>query len=112
MEIPSAEKLASKLGMSSGGDGHWRQEQKQEDGSVRGRYGYTDSNGLVKIVEYYADDSGFHVLHVKTQVPKHHVDSDAHHDTFSPFLGVLPPFIADRHRDDDPGSMDFPVNEI
>ncbi|XP_003743885.1 uncharacterized protein LOC100902414 [Galendromus occidentalis] len=112
VEVPSAEKLASRFGLGPVADGHWRQEQKQEDGSVRGRYGYTDPSGLVKIVEYFADDSGFHVLHVKTQAPKHQVDSDIHHDTFSPFLGVVPPFVARSRNQHQPDRMDFPINEI
>lgn len=95
--------------------GHFRQEERLEDGSVRGRYGYTDPNGLVKIVDYFADESGFHILHVKTQAPKKkdpRRESD-HSEPFGPFLGVLPPFLpkykSDAANDD---LDDFPINEI
>ncbi|OQR70614.1 hypothetical protein BIW11_11524, partial [Tropilaelaps mercedesae] len=96
--------------------GHFRLEERMEDGSVRGRYGYTDPNGLLKIVEYFADDSGFHILNVKTQSPKAKQESKVidHPEPFGPFLGVLPPFLQ-RYKSDlpsDNNKLDFAVNEI
>lgn len=95
--------------------GHFRQEERLEDGSVRGRYGYTDPNGLIKIVDYFADESGFHILHVKTQAAKrkNQRKEPEHSEPFGPFLGVLPPFLPKYKSgvtNNDLG--DFPVNEI
>lgn len=95
--------------------GHFRHEERLDDGSVRGRYGYTDSNGLQKVVEYFADESGFHILHVKIQAPSQNSPAKAtdHPEPFSPFLGVLPPFVP-KYKSDvaSDGHNDFAVNEI
>ncbi|GFR30959.1 uncharacterized protein TNCT_159411 [Trichonephila clavata] len=38
-----------------------RQETANENGSVKGKYGYVDPNGTYREVEYNADENGYHV---------------------------------------------------
>ncbi|GFS42041.1 cuticle protein 16.8 [Nephila pilipes] len=37
-----------------------RQEIRQENGDVKGSYGYVDPAGVYRKVEYYTDESGYH----------------------------------------------------
>ncbi|XP_074593007.1 uncharacterized protein LOC141848816 [Brevipalpus obovatus] len=41
------------------GNNQYRREEADADGTIKGSYGYTDSNGLYRIVEYIADKLGF-----------------------------------------------------
>lgn len=41
------------------GNVHFRQEQGDQSGSVKGSYGYTDNNGLNRVVDYVSDAGGF-----------------------------------------------------
>jgi hypothetical protein len=41
------------------GNGQYRREEGDSNGVVRGSYGYTDANGLYRIVDYVADQDGF-----------------------------------------------------
>lgn len=41
------------------GNQHYRKEQSDGSGTIRGTYGYQDTNGLYRIVEYIADATGF-----------------------------------------------------
>lgn len=45
-----------------------RQEQQDATGKVTGSYTITDANGATRIVEYYADDTGFHA-NIKSNEP-------------------------------------------
>ncbi|GBL75720.1 hypothetical protein AVEN_155024-1 [Araneus ventricosus] len=45
-----------------------REENKNEDGVVRGSYGYRDSLGLYRHVSYVADADGFHAV-LRTNEP-------------------------------------------
>ena len=53
-------------------DGHGtsqhREEEKNEDGVVRGSYGYRDATGIYRHVSYEADKNGFHAV-VRTNEP-------------------------------------------
>lgn len=47
---------------STGGDGPaqiWREERKQPDGTIIGKYGYVDPNGEERVVEYTASPTQF-----------------------------------------------------
>ncbi|XP_064487465.1 larval cuticle protein A3A-like [Ornithodoros turicata] len=89
-----------KFGYDTGDDPaqHFRQEERAQDGTVRGRYGFVDPNGYLRVVEYVADESGFHVIHTKTEIPKFKTRTVTRPHT--PFLGPLPPFIPKPDRDD------------
>lgn len=50
------------------GNTHYRNEQGDEQGNVRGTYGYTDNQGLYRIVEYVADANGFRAT-IRTNEP-------------------------------------------
>jgi len=50
------------------GSKSFRQEEGSVDGMVKGSYGYTDADGVYRMVEYYADETGFHAV-VKTNEP-------------------------------------------
>lgn len=41
------------------GNNQFRREEGDSTGAVRGSYGYTDANGVYRIVDYIADDNGF-----------------------------------------------------
>lgn len=41
------------------GNNQFRREESDSTGTVRGSYGYTDANGVYRIVDYVADDNGF-----------------------------------------------------
>lgn len=41
------------------GNGQYRKEESNEDGAVRGTYGYMDAGGIYRHVEYVADENGF-----------------------------------------------------
>ncbi|KAK8761607.1 hypothetical protein V5799_027129 [Amblyomma americanum] len=70
---------------------NFRQEERTSDGTVRGRYGFTDANGYLRVIEYVADETGYHVIHTKTELPQHRPRSTV--KPHAPFLGPLPPFI-------------------
>lgn len=38
----------------------FRSEQRMPGGAVRGSYGFRDANGVYRLVEYVADETGFH----------------------------------------------------
>ncbi|GBM67598.1 hypothetical protein AVEN_44746-1 [Araneus ventricosus] len=50
------------------GNTHYRDEEADESGTVRGSYGYTDATGLFRIVAYTADSNGFRA-NIKTNEP-------------------------------------------
>lgn len=50
------------------GNTHYRNEQGDEQGNVKGTYGYTDAQGLYRIVEYVADANGFRA-NIRTNEP-------------------------------------------
>ena len=50
------------------GNRQYRKEESDAAGTVRGSYGYTDANGLFRIVEYIADINGFRA-NIKTNEP-------------------------------------------
>jgi len=50
------------------GNRQYRKEEADGQGVIRGSYGYTDANGLYRIVEYVADAAGFRA-NVKTNEP-------------------------------------------
>ncbi|GBM91705.1 hypothetical protein AVEN_14911-1 [Araneus ventricosus] len=47
---------------------HYHQEQADASGTVRGSYGYTDVQGLYRVVDYIADASGFRAS-IRTNEP-------------------------------------------
>ncbi|XP_035219559.1 larval cuticle protein 16/17-like [Stegodyphus dumicola] len=83
----------------------FREETRDADGIVRGRYGFIDPLGALRIIDYMADHTGFHVLSALRLTPET--------STFSvpstprptrpsrppkpkprlPFLGPIPPFL-------------------
>ncbi|CAG2101264.1 unnamed protein product [Medioppia subpectinata] len=50
------------------GNEQYRRESGDTQGVVRGSYGYTDANGLHRIVDYVADDDGFRAT-IRTNEP-------------------------------------------
>ncbi|PRD31841.1 UNVERIFIED_CONTAM: Cuticle protein 10.9 [Trichonephila clavipes] len=50
------------------GNVHYRNEEGDASGTVRGTYGYTDNQGLFRVVEYIADASGFRA-NIRTNEP-------------------------------------------
>ncbi|UYV73549.1 hypothetical protein LAZ67_10004091 [Cordylochernes scorpioides] len=50
------------------GNTQYRQESGDQSGTVRGTYGYTDTNGVFRVVEYVADAGGFRAT-VRTNEP-------------------------------------------
>ena len=40
-------------------DESYREETRDANGRVQGRYGYVDPNGILRTVEYLADEYGF-----------------------------------------------------
>ncbi|GIY28165.1 hypothetical protein CDAR_208111, partial [Caerostris darwini] len=50
------------------GNSHYRTEEGDASGTVRGTYGYTDNQGLYRVVEYVADAGGFRA-NVRTNEP-------------------------------------------
>ncbi|XP_077539309.1 larval cuticle protein 16/17-like [Haemaphysalis longicornis] len=86
---------------------NFRQEERTSDGTVRGRYGFTDANGYLRVIEYIADDTGYHVIHTKTELPQQHNRPRSTVKPHAPFLGPLPPFIPrpQPEEDDDEGDQ-------
>ncbi|GIY75137.1 cuticle protein 10.9 [Caerostris darwini] len=50
------------------GNTHYRNEQGDQSGAMRGSYGYTDNQGLYRVVDYVADAGGFRA-NVRTNEP-------------------------------------------
>ncbi|KAG8186252.1 hypothetical protein JTE90_004228 [Oedothorax gibbosus] len=50
------------------GNTQFREENKDEDGVVRGSYGYRDPSGMYRHVSYVADAGGFHAV-LRTNEP-------------------------------------------
>ncbi|XP_035216965.1 keratin, type I cytoskeletal 9-like [Stegodyphus dumicola] len=50
------------------GNTHYRNEQGDQNGNVQGSYGYTDVQGLYRVVEYVADANGFRA-NIRTNEP-------------------------------------------
>ncbi|GIX91895.1 cuticle protein 10.9 [Caerostris extrusa] len=50
------------------GNTHYRNEQGDQNGAVRGSYGYTDNQGLYRVVDYVADAGGFRA-NIRTNEP-------------------------------------------
>ncbi|XP_013794683.1 cuticle protein 6-like [Limulus polyphemus] len=81
----------------SGPGQSFKQEERAENGTVRGRWGYIDPYGNLRVTEYLADATGYHILHrrivnlhseepiVKPPRPVKRPPG--------PFIGPLPPFI-------------------
>ncbi|CAL1277301.1 unnamed protein product [Larinioides sclopetarius] len=69
----------------------FREETRDSDGTVRGRYGYIDPLGTLRIVDYMADHTGFHIISSvqltsqTTRKPRDPIQL--------PFLGAIPPFL-------------------
>ncbi|BET01368.1 Insect cuticle protein [Nesidiocoris tenuis] len=51
-----------KFGFDTGGgkNRHFRYEEKDQKGNVKGHYGYYDKTGKLQVVNYHADEHGFH----------------------------------------------------
>ncbi|XP_076340525.1 uncharacterized protein LOC143241008 [Tachypleus tridentatus] len=81
----------------SGPGQSFKHEERAENGSVLGRWGYIDPYGYLRVTEYLADATGYHILHqriinlysedliVKPPRPVKRPPG--------PFIGPLPPFI-------------------
>ncbi|OTF73083.1 cuticular protein-like protein [Euroglyphus maynei] len=68
-EIPQAPQPFSFGFASMANDGtQSRQESQDASGKVTGSYTIVDANGAQRIVEYYADDTGFHA-NIKSNEP-------------------------------------------
>ncbi|KAH6928112.1 hypothetical protein HPB50_012101 [Hyalomma asiaticum] len=89
-----------KFGYDTGAEQqNFRQEERTSDGTVHGRYGFTDANGYLRVIEYIADETGYHVIHTKTELPQNRPRSTV--KPHAPFLGPLPPFIPRPHPDEE-----------
>lgn len=60
VEFPKPYEFGFKMDDGNGTVQH-REETASENGSVRGKYGYVDANGMYREVEYNADENGYHV---------------------------------------------------
>ncbi|GFY23285.1 uncharacterized protein TNCV_3939811 [Trichonephila clavipes] len=69
----------------------FRQEERGPEGEVKGRYGYVEPSGALRVVEYRADSTGFHILKTRTLVPD--MKPKPAVKVRTPFVGPLPPFI-------------------
>ncbi|KAF8778229.1 cuticle protein 6-like [Argiope bruennichi] len=69
----------------------FRQEERGPGGEVKGRYGYVEPSGALRVVEYMADSTGFHILKTRTLVPD--MKPKPAVKVRTPFVGPLPPFI-------------------
>ncbi|XP_035218693.1 uncharacterized protein LOC118191936 [Stegodyphus dumicola] len=58
-EILKPYEFAYKLNDGNGSSQH-RQEIRNENGDIRGSYGYVDPLGIYRKVEYYTDTNGYH----------------------------------------------------
>ena len=68
-EVPQKPQPFSFGFMSMAKDGSQsRQEQQDNSGKVTGSYSITDANGITRIVEYFADETGFHA-NIKSNEP-------------------------------------------
>ncbi|XP_054709815.1 uncharacterized protein LOC129219445 [Uloborus diversus] len=88
----------------------FREETRDSDGTVRGRYGYIDPLGALHIVDYMADHTGYHILstlRLTPEKPSTVAPSTPRTTTTRPtrspkprkklpFLGAIPPFLP-RH---------------
>ncbi|XP_076357702.1 uncharacterized protein LOC143250688 [Tachypleus tridentatus] len=94
----------------SGPSQSFRHEEKAYNGTVRGRWGYINPYGYLKVTEYEADDTGYHIIRQRTVQLK--VDKIVMYPPrpveipYGPFIGPLPPFI---HR---PTSSFDTVNKL
>jgi Insect cuticle protein len=43
------------------GDGSFRYETRDRQGQVQGKFGYVDTNGLLRVVEYIAGSTGYRI---------------------------------------------------
>ncbi|GIX81081.1 uncharacterized protein CEXT_598341 [Caerostris extrusa] len=66
----------------------FRQGREGPEGEVKGRYGYVEPSGALRVVEYKADASGFHILKTRTLVPDMKPKPAVKVQT--PFVGPLP----------------------
>lgn len=83
----------------------FREESKEADGTVRGRYGYIDPLGALHIIDYMADHTGFHILSslkltAETTTAKAPTTPKPTRPTRPtrppaqlPFVGPIPPFL-------------------
>lgn len=79
----------------SGPSQSFRQEERDPDGNVRGRYGYVDPTGTLRVVEYKAGVGGFQVLRISSATPEEPRPKPIVRPP-TPFVGPLPPFL--RHQ--------------
>ncbi|GBM07870.1 hypothetical protein AVEN_96489-1 [Araneus ventricosus] len=80
----------------------FREETRDSGGTVRGRYGYIDPLGTLRIVDYMADHTGFHILSSvqltaetapTTPRPTLKTTRRPRDPIQLPFLGAIPPFL-------------------
>ncbi|GIX68468.1 uncharacterized protein CDAR_500421 [Caerostris darwini] len=60
VEVPKPYEFGYQMDDGNGTMQH-RQETANENGAVKGKYGYVDPNGTYREVEYNADENGYHV---------------------------------------------------
>ncbi|XP_022258302.1 uncharacterized protein LOC111089672 [Limulus polyphemus] len=73
----------------------FREEEKTPNGTVFGKWGYVDPFRVLRITEYRADDSGFHIVarHV-VSLPEPRIKPPRPvSNPPGPFIGPLPPFV-------------------
>ncbi|KAG8198322.1 hypothetical protein JTE90_021572 [Oedothorax gibbosus] len=85
----------------------FREETRDPDGTVRGRYGFIDPLGTLRIVDYMADHTGFHILSSlkltaeapatvaprTTRPTRPRKPRPTKKPLRLPFLGAIPPFL-------------------
>lgn len=80
----------------------FREESRDAEGTVRGKYGYIDPLGALHIVEYMADHTGFHIISslkltaetTTTKAPTTPKPTKAPKPSARlPFVGPIPPFL-------------------
>ncbi|XP_076373795.1 uncharacterized protein LOC143258548 [Tachypleus tridentatus] len=88
----------------SGPNQSFRQEERAENGTVRGRWGYVDSYGMLRVTEYLADATGYHILRQRIIKPEFEVPvvkpPQPVEKPPGPFIGPLPPFLSRPSPDD------------
>ncbi|XP_076371784.1 uncharacterized protein LOC143257248 isoform X2 [Tachypleus tridentatus] len=73
----------------------FREEERTPDGTVLGKWGYVDPFRVLRVTEYRADDSGFHIVarHVLSVTETRIKPPRPVSNPSTPFIGPLPPFV-------------------
>ncbi|XP_076317540.1 uncharacterized protein LOC143229294 [Tachypleus tridentatus] len=73
----------------------FREEERNQNGTILGKWGYLDDFGVLRVTEYRADNMGFHILarHVLIKTETFIKPPQSVSNPSFPFIGPLPPFV-------------------